>query len=405
MEKQNNMKKILLLGGSFQQLVAIKTAKKLGFHTVLCDYLPDNPGQYIADRYYPISTTDREKVLAIAKAEGISSILAYASDPAAPTAAYVAEQLGLPTNPFHAVSTMCDKGLFRSFLRAHGFKTPAAVTAGNCSGIKERVHGLGFPLVVKPVDASGSKGVSVVYSADSLPAAAEKAFSCSRVGRIVAEAYIENKYPHLIGGDLFVINGEVVLWGLMNCHRDQKANPLVPVGKSFPLNIDEQDLAKVKSVLRNLITTMDIRFGELNVEVMVGRDGCIYPIDIGPRSGGNMIPELISIVFGCDVVEMAIRAAEGELFQIDLKEPVENLALYVLHSRYDGILKSITFSEAIEKCIIRKELYRKPGDRIRHFENASDALGIIFLHFPTAEAMLRAEDSMDEFIQVETGSI
>ena len=87
------MKKILLLGGSEQQIVAIKTAKRLGYYTVLCDYLLDNPGQYEADKFYLVSTTDKEEVLKVAVDECIDGVLAYASDPAAPTAAYVAEKL------------------------------------------------------------------------------------------------------------------------------------------------------------------------------------------------------------------------------------------------------------------------------------------------------------------------
>ena len=111
------MKTLLLLGGSDQQVVAIETAKRLGYRTVLCDFLPDNPGQYTADKFYLVSTTDREAVLEVAKKENVDGVLAYASDPAAPTAAYVAETLGLPTNPSCAVETLCNKDLFRDFLR------------------------------------------------------------------------------------------------------------------------------------------------------------------------------------------------------------------------------------------------------------------------------------------------
>jgi hypothetical protein len=100
------MKKILLLGGSAQQLVAIKAAKELGYYTIVCDYLPDNPGQYEADKFYATSTTDIEAVYEIAKEEQINGILAYASDPAALPAAIVAEKLGLPTNPAKSVEIL-----------------------------------------------------------------------------------------------------------------------------------------------------------------------------------------------------------------------------------------------------------------------------------------------------------
>ena len=106
-------KSILLLGGSRQQVVAIEAAKRLGYRTVLCDYLPDNPGQYAADVFYLESTTDYKRMLEIARAERVSGVLAYASDPAAMTAAYVSERLGLPGNPMSAEapfprSSCCD---------------------------------------------------------------------------------------------------------------------------------------------------------------------------------------------------------------------------------------------------------------------------------------------------------
>ena len=112
------MKKILLLGGSAQQLVAIKAAKELGYYTIVCDYLPDNPGQYEADKFYATSTTDIEAVYEIAKEEQINGILAYASDPAALPAAIVAEKLGLPTNPAKSVEILGLKYPWRKFL--HG---------------------------------------------------------------------------------------------------------------------------------------------------------------------------------------------------------------------------------------------------------------------------------------------
>ena len=90
---------IMLLGGSRHQVPAIETAKRLGYRTVLCDYLPDNPGQYVADVFYQESTTDRELMLGIARKEGVEGVLSFGSDVAAPTASYIGEQLGLPCNP------------------------------------------------------------------------------------------------------------------------------------------------------------------------------------------------------------------------------------------------------------------------------------------------------------------
>ena len=148
------MDKILLLGGSSQQIIAIETAKRLGLFTVLCDYLPDNPGQLYADKFYQTSTTDKQAILKIAEDEGINYIIAYASDPAAPTAAYVAEKMGLPTNPYHAVEILCNKDLFREFLSSHGFNTPQAKGYDDSENAQSEIRNFKFPVIIKPVDSS-----------------------------------------------------------------------------------------------------------------------------------------------------------------------------------------------------------------------------------------------------------
>ena len=208
----SNMKKILLLGGAAQQVVAIKTAKRLGYYTVLCDFLPDNPGQYEADEFYLISTTDKEAVLQVARQENVQGVLAYASDPAAPTAAYVAQKMGLPGNPFDSVEVLCNKDKFRTYLKDNGFCAPKAkgytCIENACHDIESGAFHL--PIIVKPVDSSGSKGTTVLHDINGIKAL-KKAFNFSRKKRIIVEEFIERKHPYLIGGDIFIENGEVIL--------------------------------------------------------------------------------------------------------------------------------------------------------------------------------------------------
>ena len=394
------MKTILLLGGSAQQIIAIKTAKRLGLRTVLCDYLPDNPGQYHADRFFPVSTTDREAVLKVAADEQISGIIAYASDPAAPTAAYVAEKMGLPTNPYTAVETLCNKDKFRSFLSDHGFDTPRAQGFRSREEAERGIGSFHFPVIIKPVDSSGSKGATVLQNTGGLGKALDFAFSFSRGHRIVIEEFIEKKHPYLIGGDIFVSDGRVIQWGLMNCHRDPKVNPLVPVGKSYPPLIGDADLQAVKDTLQKLVTDLGIRFGPMNVELIVDRQGRVFPIDIGPRSGGNMIPDLLGMIFECDVVEMSVRSAMGESIAAEERRGHPCFATLNLHSDRKGIFGKIEYSPEIERYIVRKCIYKNEGDEVNFFSNAADALGIIFFRFPDQETMIEMQEHMNEHIRV-----
>lgn len=394
------MKKILLLGGSSQQVIAIEKAKQLGLYTVLCDYLPDNPGQLHADRFYQESTTDKEKILQIAQKENIDYIIAYASDPAAPTAAYVAEKMGLPTNPYKAVETLCNKDLFRAFLAGHGFHTPRAAGFKSKEEAMADIESFTLPVIIKPVDSSGSKGATVLRELSGLEAAVDYAFAFSRGHRIIVEEFIEKKHAYLIGGDIFVSDGKVIQWGLMNCHRDSNVNPLVPVGKSYPPLLEESDLQAVKDTLQRLVTELGIQFGPMNVELIVDANNRVFPIDIGPRSGGNMIPDLLGMIFNCDVVEMSVRSAMGESVDSEMADGVPYYATLNLHSNRKGIFERIEFSPKLEKYIIRKNIYKRPGDDVNYFANAANALGIVFFKFPDQRTMISMEEHMNEHVKI-----
>ncbi|MBQ6118103.1 MAG: ATP-grasp domain-containing protein [Clostridia bacterium] len=394
------MRRMLLLGGSAQQIVAIETAKRLGLYTVLCDYLPDNPGKDHADKFYQTSTTDKEAILDVARRENIDYIIAYASDPAAPTAAYVAEKLGLPTNPYAAVETLCNKDLFRRFLKENGFHTPRAEGFREKEAALAAIGSFELPVIVKPVDSSGSKGATVLRSPEGLAEAVDFAFSFSRAHRIIIEEFIEKKHAYLVGGDIFVSGGKVIQWGLMNCHRDSRVNPLVPVGKSYPPLLEPADLAAVKETLQTLVTKLGVNFGPMNVELIVDAKGRAFPIDIGPRSGGNMIPDLLGMIFDCNVVEMSVRAAMGEPVTVASAEGRPYYATLNLHSERDGSFARIDFTPEIERYIIRKNIYKKPGDEVRRFANAADALGIVFFHFDDADTMHAMLGDMSRYVTV-----
>ena len=396
------MKKILLLGGSAQQVVAIETAKRLGYYTVLCDFLEDNPGQYVADKFYLVSTTDREAVLKVAKKENIDGVIAYASDPAAPTAAYVAEVMGLFGNPLESVEILCNKGKFREFLKDNNFCAPNAKgyfdTEAAELDIKNGIYAL--PVIIKPVDSSGSKGVTVVYNLADLSEAIHNAFSFSRSHRVIVEEYIEKNHKYLIGGDIFVKNGKIVLWGLLNCHRDNTVNSLVPVGKSYPLMLAETDINTVKNTLQDIVEKLKISNGAMNVELVVDAMHRVWPIDIGPRNGGNMIPDLLGYIFGVDVVEMSVKTAMGEDFECNLSGGEKYYATHNIHSTKDGVYKSIKLSDNIEKHIIKKYFYKSDGDSVEYFDNASKALGIIFLKFDNKDIMSNILDNINSHINI-----
>ena len=396
-------KKILLLGGSAQQIVAIEKAKELGYYTVLCDYLPDNPGQYVADKYYNASTTDIEAVYEIAKSEKVNGILAYASDPAALPAAIVAERLGLPTNPSSSVAILGVKHEWRKFLQTHGFASPRSYSfkfGEDLDIIKSALQSFKYPIVVKPTDSSGSKGVSILDDLSGLEQALHGANSYSRNKILIVEEFIERAFPAVIGGDIFVRNGRIELFGEMACIRDEGGNGLIPIGERKPSGLNPVQVHQLHHELQRLMDVLGIRFGELNIEVLFDRKDEVHFLEVGPRAGGNMIPLQLSDAYGVDLVKANILAAMGENPQLKLCEQTGCFMTYVLHSHVDGIFQGVELSDEILPYVYRKVLYKKEGDRVEVFDGAGKALGILFLHIDTEERMNDFVERIDELVQV-----
>lgn len=400
----NRQKKILLLGGSAQQIIAIETAKRLGYETVLCDYLPDNPGQHHADHFYLVSTTDKEAVLEVAKREHIDGVLAYASDPAAPTAAYVAEKLGLPGSPYESVEILCNKDKFRAFLSEHGFCTPKA---RGYDSVADAQHDLEtgvfrFPVIVKPVDSSGSKGVSRIDGTDEAGEKLDYAMSFSRGKRIIVEEFVE-KYGYQIAGDGLSIDGKLVFRCFANDHFNPKCvNPFVPIAASFPYNMPSEVQDKVHAAIQRLLTLLDMKTTTYNFDMRIDRDYNVYLMEVAPRDGGNYIPDVIQDATGVNLVECAVKAAMNEPIDVSSFGARHGYwSYYAVHSTEDGILDRIEIDPSVEKAnIVENHILKKPGDPIRAFTGANTTLGILLMRFDSMEQMLHMMDHSEEWIRV-----
>src|SRR5690625_4853615 len=179
------MKKILLLGASAPQIPAIEKAKEKELYVITSDNIPNNPGHLMADEYHIVSTTDIPGVLALAKEKNIDYIMSYASDPGAPTASKVSEILSLPGNSYSSVQTLSEKHLFRKLLLENNISCPKFLSVSKDDFSELEHKDFDFPVIVKPVDSSGSKGVYKVDSRFDLNDKAQLAFEFSRQNRII----------------------------------------------------------------------------------------------------------------------------------------------------------------------------------------------------------------------------
>jgi len=395
-------KKLLMLGGSPFQVPAICYAKSAGYHVITCDYLPDNPGHQYADEYHNVSTTDKEAVLALASECEVDGVIAYASDPAAPTAAYVGNRLGLPSNPYESVNILTNKDLYRQFLRAHGFNAPRACSYTPGTDAAASLRELRFPVMVKPVDSSGSKGVSRVGDPSGLPAALEYALGFSRAGRAVVEEYLDRQGPQ-IHGDGFVVNGELRFYCLGDHFFRSHINPFVPVSTMMPSHFPKEVIRSVAASVQAILKALGFRMGAINIEAMVDKQGRVYVMEIGPRNGGNMVPQLVRYASGIDMVELTVRAAAGDLDERLLGEnqiAIRPHAYYVLHSDRDGVFGGIDFSPEISRNTLECHVFKKRGDEVTMFRGSNCSLGVLLLGFQDRDEMEDKVVNMDRYVHV-----
>lgn len=393
-------KRILFLGASNFQISPIKYAKEQGHYVITCDYLPENPGHKLADEYHNVSTTDKEAVLELSKKLKIDGIVAYASDPSAPTQAYVAKELGLPSNPYESVMTLSRKDLFRDFLKKHNFYTPESKSFNNYEEACEYASSLSFPLIIKPVDSSGSKGVMKIDTIDEMQTAFVSAFQFSREKKVVVEEFfVRDGYQ--IGGDGFIVNGKLVFRGWTNTYFDIFCNPLVPTGGSLPSKWNESALKQIDSEVERLLGLLNMNIGALNCEFNYDKNGNLFIVEIGPRNGGNLIPELIRYATGVDMIKYTVDAALGlDCSDLEMKGTEGFYSYYVLHANQDGVVKDIFYSDEIKKNIIEENLFVEIGDNVKKFNGSNHTLGIMIMKFSTQEEMLEKMDNMEKYLKV-----
>ena len=394
------MKKILFMGGNILQAAAIRRAKEMGYGTICVDMAADCPGKDCADEFFNISTTDIPKVLALAREKKIDGILSYASDVSAYTAAVVCEDLGLPTNPAESVNILTHKDLFREFLKDNGYLTPQFQVFEDKKEAERYFASATLPLMVKPVDSAGSKGVSKLEGKEGFSKAFDLAKSFSRNGKVILEEFIQRE-GYQIDGEGFIRDGKIVFFAAMDQHHNDKRNPHVPIGSSYPSVWQKELQDQAKRVLEGIFVRLNMRFGAFNSEFIADSKGQVYIIEVGPRNGGNYIPNTLRYTCGIDMMTASIKACVAENYDEYLQiRYVKPGTYYMLHSLNSGYFEDISCTEKVRNNIIQREMLVNPGDYIHAFHGGADGIGLMVVAFEDIETMKRCMDNMWEHVIV-----
>ena len=396
------MKKLMLLGGIRYLLPVIKAAHEQGYYVITADYLPDNIAHKYSDEYVNVSIIDKEAVLKVAQEKQIDGIMSFGVDPGVVSAAYVAEEMGLPFQcSYEASCILQDKSRFRQFLSEHGFNCPKAKGYDDIDKALRDADAFSWPVIVKPVDSAGSKGVTEVFRKEDLRRAIETASAVSISKHFIIEDYLVAD-GQSSGSESFFVKGEL----RYNAFYDQlfelnSPNPFVPMVEQWPSMKDGTVLDDVRRQLQRLGVIMGFGTGLFNVEWRVS-GGKVYLMEVSPRAGGNRLAEILNYATDVDIIMAETLKSVGMEYG-NIHEPNYNgnYAIYNLHSNRHGRFAGLAIDPAFEKrYLIEKEVRVEVGDTVEPFAGANTSIGTLFLRTDTRQEMDDILKNIDKYINI-----
>lgn len=389
---------ILILGGANYQVPAIMEAVKQNFYVVTCGYIPSDPGHTYSHEYHNIDISDTETVLKLARQVKADHVLAYVSETAVRTAAEVNHRLGLPGPALNTVKRMTEKDRFRKFQQEHGFNCPAFIGISQKEISMADLSTLHFPLIVKPVDASGSRGVRRIETEQQFIDAAQYALSYSGLKRIIVEEVIERRGPQ-VTGDGFMYNGRVQFLYLGDHHYDNGTVYPVAYSTSWPTQLTEDKQKQIGKKAERLLLEIGYTNGPFNIDARIGSDGQVYIIEIAPRNGGNFVSQCTFYNTGVNLEECLFRQICG--LKPDFTRTQSGYsANYILHSHTGGIYRGLHIPDEFENVIKQKHISAREGERINVYRNLGDALGLLLLEFDDPVRMSETIEALHREITV-----
>ena len=396
-------KKIMLLGGLRYLKPVIDAAHKQGYYVITADYLPNNIAHKWSDEYCNVSIIDKEAVLKEAQRLQIDGIMSFACDPGVVAASYVQNKMGLPSfGPFESVEILQNKDKFRAFLAKNGFNVPQAKGFDSVEAAMEEIYWYPWPVIVKPTDAAGSKGVTRVDKTEDLRPALEYAMEHSISGHIIVEEFID-KQGCSSDTDSFSEEGKLKFVSFCAQRFDAEAtNPYTPAAYSWPSTFTKEQEEYLTSEIQRLITLLNLKTCVYNIEVRVAPNGKPYIMELTPRGGGNRLCEMLRYATGVDMITAITRAMVGDpvLEPIEQKPYNGHWAEIILHADDRGVFDHLEISKGLPAEIVEEDLWVVKGDKVEGFEGANNAIGTLVLKFQTAEELEKAITNQRSWLKV-----
>ena len=395
----------MLLGGIRYLLPVIKAAHEQGYYVITADYLPNNIAHKYSDEYVNVSIIDKEAVLKVAQEKKIDGLMSFGVDPGVVSASYVQEKMGLPSfGPYESVCILQNKDLFRTFLTEHDFNVPKAQSYACIKDALADKETFDYPVIVKPTDSAGSKGVTRVDKPKLLEAAVLYAFEKSISGHIIIEDFIE-KQGCSSDTDSFSVDGKLKFVSFNAQYFDEKAsNPYTPAAYTWPSTFTKEQEDYLTSEIQRLIILLRMKTNIYNIETRIGTDGKPYIMELTPRGGGNRLCEMLRYATGVDMITAMTRYIVGDSVpEVEQKPYNGHWAEVILHADKGGVFDYLEISKDLPARIVEEDLWVQKGVHVNAFEGANDAIGTLVLKFDEEEVMKKTIGDILSWIKVIVG--
>lgn len=393
------MKKILFFDANDTTVDLIQLAKSRGYYTISCDNKKDNAGHRYSDKQYYESTYDIEKLEDIVRSEKIDGMVYYTSGHGLYAASHLVDKFNLPGISFSVINSMSDKDKFRQFLCDNQLPHPLFNVFDEPAD--NYLINFDFPVIVKPVDSGGNRGITKVENQEDLRTAAEYAFSQSLCGKIIVEQFIESDLQ--INGDCLIENGKVRV-AFLGKYLYNSPTSIIPYATIFSTEtINPLDRERIVSTIQHVVDKACIKDGVLNVELRVDKHTAeVYFIEINTRHSGNRIYLLMNNMLDVSTEDWAISLSVGE--PSGVKEKINETyycAYCILYSKENGVLTNLEIDPKLLQYTIEHKIFVSQGDDIRAFERLQDRLALLHLKFDSQEEMMNIIGNIENYYKVE----
>lgn len=301
------MKKLAIIGASYLQEPLIQKAKSLGIETHVFAWAADDVGEKSADYFYPISIVEKEQILEKCKEISIDGICSIASDLACVTVNYVAEKMGLIGNLSDSVLKTTNKHEMRKAFKQNNDPSPVSILVES----EKEIEGieLKYPVIVKPLDRSGSRGITKLSDSNGLEAAIELAKEQGFIHKALVEEFIEGKEYSV---ECISWEGEHFFLAITQKYTTGSPH-FIETGHMEPALLSDELTEKVKNIIFHALDSLEIRYGASHSEIKIDKNGDIVIVEIGARMGGDYIgSHLVQLSTGIDFVRAVIDIALGQ---------------------------------------------------------------------------------------------